>query len=82
MEKATAMLGFFMFAAFIEKMLEADRKQMTAVLGHEPTRENWQYLYELKQEQKNSRYTRKTEIDREKLRRLVFGEDDSNSNAS
>jgi len=32
-ERATAMVGFFMFAAFIEKMLEADRKQMKAALG-------------------------------------------------
>ena len=82
MERATAMVTYCMLAAVVEKTLEAERNKVKAALGHEPTLENWQYLYELQKEEKKSRNTRKTEIDREKLRRLVFGEDDSNSKAS
>jgi len=82
MERATAMVAYCMLAAVVEKTLEAERKQMKAALGHDPDQENWQDYYALKQEQKDRRNTNQREIDREKLRRLVFGEDDSNSKAS
>ena len=81
-ERATTMVVYCIFAALIEKTLEAERKQMKATLGHEPTQENWQYLYELQLEKTNRQNAHQWEIDREKLRRLVFGEDDSNSKAS
>jgi DUF1680 family protein len=81
MERATTMVVYCMFAALIEKTLEAERKQVKAALGHEPTQENWQYLYELKQEKTNSQNAHQREIDKEKLRLLVFGEDVSGPKA-
>ena len=77
MERATTMMAYCMLAAFADKTLEAERKKVKETLGHEPNQENWQDYYHLKQEKTSQR-----EIDREKLRRLVFGEDDSNSKAS
>jgi hypothetical protein len=81
MERATIMLWYCMLAAFAEKTLEAEREKVKEAIGHEPTQETWQDYYALKQEQKNRQNTHQREIDREKLRRLVFGEDDSNSEA-
>jgi len=82
MERATTMLGYCMLAAIFEKTLEAERKKVRAAVGHEPTQENLRYYFELHQEERNRQNTRQQEIDREKLRRLVFGEDDNNSKAS
>lgn len=76
MERATTMVMYCMFAAFVEKALEAERKKVQAALGHEPTQENWQFYYELKQDKANKQDARQREIDREKLRRLVMGDDD------
>ena len=81
MERATTMMAYFMLAAFIDKTLEAERKKVEEAIGHEPNQETWQDYYALKQEQKNRQNTHQREIDREKLRRLIFGEDDSNSKA-
>jgi len=78
MERATTMLGYCMLSVIFEKTLEAERKKVRAAVGHEPTRDNWQYYYELKQEEKNRQNARQQEIDRENLRRLVFGEDEDN----
>jgi len=75
MERATTMLGYCMLAAIFEKTLEAERKKVRAAVGHEPTKENWQDYYDLKQEEKTRQNARQREIDRENLRRLVFGED-------
>ena len=76
------MMAYFMLAAFIDKTLEAERKEVKEALGHEPTQRNLQYYFDLRQEEKNSQNTRQWEIDCKKLRRLVFGEDDSDSKAS
>jgi len=82
MERATNMMAYYMLAAIANKTLEAERKKVKETLGHEPTQRNLQYYFDLRQEEKNSRNTRQWEIDCKKLRRLVFGEDDSNSKAS
>ena len=82
MERATNMVAYCMLAAIADKTLEAERKKVRVTLGHEPTQRNLQYYFDLRQEEKNSRNTRQWEIDCKKLRRLVFGEDDSNSKAS
>ena len=82
MERATAMVAYCMLAAVVEKTLEAERKTVKEAIGHEPTQRHLQYYLDLRQEEKNSRNTRQWEIDCKKLRRLVFGEDDSNSKAS
>ena len=83
MERATTMLGYCMLAAIFEKILEDERKKVKAALGHEPTQENWQDYYDLKQEKTDRQKAHHREADREKLRRLVFGEDSgSDSQAS
>ncbi len=83
MERATTMLGYCMLAAIFEKTIEAERKKVRAAVGHEPTQENWKDYYALKKYQKNRQNVRQQEADREKLRRLVFGdEDDSNPETS
>ena len=82
MERATTMMGYFMVAAFFDKALEAEREKVKETIGHEPNQETWQDYYALKQEQKDKQATNQREIDREKLRRLIFGEDDSNSKAN
>ena len=79
MERAMTMMAYCMVAAVVEKTLEAERKKVKEALGHEPTQENWQYYYDLRQEEKNRRNARQREIDREKLRRLVMGESDATS---
>ncbi len=81
MEKATTMVAYCMFAAVVEKTLEAERKKVNAALGHEPTQENWQDYYDLKQQNTNRQNAHQREIDKEKLRRLVFGEDDNGPKA-
>ena len=55
MGQAMAMIAYCTFATFIEKILEDERKKVKAALGHEPTQENWQYYYDLQQEEKNRR---------------------------
>ena len=82
MERATTMLGYCMLAAIFEKTLEEERKKVRAAVGHEPTQENWQYYCELRQEEKNRQNVRQKEADREKIRRLVFGEDSENTETS
>ena len=82
MDRAMTMLAYCMVAVVAEKMFEAERKKVKEALPHEPTRENWQYYYELKQEEKNRQNARQQETDRENLRRLVFGEDEDNPASS
>ena len=81
MEKATHMMAYCMLAAFAEKTLEAEKGKIKEALGHEPTQKHLQYYFDLLQEQKNSQNTLQWEIDCKKLRRLVFGEGGSNSEA-
>ena len=61
------------------KKLEDERNKIKAALGHEPTQENWQDYYDLKKEKTNKQKANQREIDREKIRRLVFGEDSGSS---
>ena len=82
MERAMTMVAYCMLAAISEKTLEAERKKVRAAVGHEPTQENWQDYYGLKQEEKNRQNARQREIDRENLRRLVFGKDEDNPASS
>jgi hypothetical protein len=79
MGRAMTMVAYCTVAAIIEKTMKAEREKVRAALGHDPTQENWQYYYELQQEKSNRQKARQWEDDREKLRRLVFGEDVSSS---
>ena len=75
MERATTMAAYCTLAAVVAKALKAEREKVKAALSHEPTQENWQYYYKLQQEKTNRQDTRQREIDREKLRRLVTGDE-------
>jgi len=75
MEKAMTMVAYCTLAAAVEKTLKAEREKVKAALDHEPNQENWQYYYELQQEKTNKQNARQREIDREKLRRLVMGDE-------
>jgi hypothetical protein len=79
MGRAMSMVAYCTVAAVIEKMMKAERERVKAALGHEPTQENWQYYYELQEEKADRRKVRRWEDDREKLWRLVFGEDVNSS---
>jgi hypothetical protein len=79
MGRAMSMLAYCTVADIIEKMMKAEREKFKAALGHEPTQENWQYYYELQQEKTNRQKVRQWEDDKEKLRRLVFGEGTNSS---
>jgi len=82
MQRVMAMVTYCMFAVLTEKILETEREKVRAVLGHEPTQEELKYYYELQLEKMNRQDAHHLEVDREKLRRLVFGEEDSDSKAS
>ncbi|MBI2830300.1 MAG: hypothetical protein HYX81_03985 [Chloroflexi bacterium] len=77
MERATTMLAYCLFAAIIDKSLEPERKQVRRAVGHEPSWEELQYYFELKKERRDRQNDRQREIDREKIRRLVFGEEEA-----
>ena len=66
---------------FVEKVIEAEREKLTETLGHEPDSENCQYYRDLQWQKTNREKARQREIDREKLQRLVFGEDSGSSEA-
>ncbi len=55
-----------------------DAEIITATLGHEPNWGNWQDFHYFKRRQAMQQNATQREIDREKLRRLVFGEDNDN----
>jgi len=82
MERAMTMMAYCMVAAVVEKTLEAERRKVKEALGHEPTWENWQYYYDLQQEEKNRRNTRQQDTAHKNLCCLVFGEGDSNTESS
>jgi len=65
-----------MVKGFVDKMLEAEKEVLTKTLGHEPTDENRQYFRDLQWQKLNREKAQQREIDREKLRRLVFGEEE------
>ena len=78
------MMGWMMFITahdmarkLVEKMLEAEKEKLTKALGHEPTTEEWQYYRDLQWQKSNREKARQREINREKIRRLVMGEDDA-----
>lgn len=81
-ERAITMVTYCMFAVLIEKILGAEREKVRRVLGHEPTQEELQYYYELQLEKMDRQDSHQREVDKEKLRRLVFGEEANDSKAS
>ena len=60
---------------FVEKVIEAETKLLTMTLGHEPTDENQQYYHDLQWQKSNPERSQQRKADREKLRSLVFGEE-------
>jgi hypothetical protein len=67
--------AYDMVKDFVEKVMEAERKKLTETLGHEPDSENWQYYRDLQWQKLNREKALQREIDREKLRHLVFGQE-------
>jgi hypothetical protein len=61
--------------SLIEKMMEAETELLTKTLEHEPTDQERQYYRDLQWQKSNPERARQRELDREKLRRLVFGEE-------
>ena len=83
-ERLFNLMGWAMFFAardmvksLADKMLEAEKEKLTKTLGHKPTPEEWQYYRDLRWQKLNREKARQREIDREKIRRLVMGEDDA-----
>lgn len=70
-----------MVKSFIDKMLEAEKEKLTKTLGHEPTHEEWQYYRDLQWQKANREKALQREADREKIRRLVMGDDDAANQA-
>ena len=73
------MMGWAMFLTaqdtlkgLIDKMTEAETELLTKTLGHEPTDENRQYYHDLQWQKSHPERARQREVDREKLRSLVF----------
>ncbi len=71
-----------MLKSFVEKALEVEKEVLVKTLGREPTHEERQYYRDLQWQRSNREKARQREIDREKIRRLVFGEENTNSKAS
>ncbi|MFC1929505.1 hypothetical protein ACFLW6_01360 [Chloroflexota bacterium] len=61
---------------------KAEEKELTKALEHEPTQENLQYYRDLKLEKANRQEMRQREIDREKIRHLVFSDRENNTASS
>ena len=53
MGRAMSMVAYCTVADIIEKTIKAERENVKAALGHEPTQGSWQYYYELKQKKTN-----------------------------
>ena len=77
-----SMMGWVMFMTahdtvknFVEQMIEAETKLLAKTLGHELTDENRQSYRDLQWQKSNPERARQREADREKLRRLVFGDE-------
>jgi hypothetical protein len=60
------------------RFFNSDREILTAALGHEPNWRNWQDFYYFKRRQAAQHSSMQSEIEREKLLRLVFGEENDN----
>ena len=72
---ATVFMAQDMLKSLAEKALEVEKEVLTKTLGREPTHEERQFYRDLQWQMSNREKTRQREIDREKIRRLVFGED-------
>ena len=71
---AVRMTGMMMLELMFT-ILPRERERLTETLGHEPSQENWDdYSQFLGERTLNPRCLQRA-IDREKIRRLVFGED-------
>jgi len=71
---ATVFMAQDMVKSLVEKAIEAEKEVLTKTLGREPTHGERQFYRDLQWQRSNREKTRQREIDREKIRRLVFGE--------
>ncbi len=79
MERVMPMMAYVALLTIAGKIVEVEREKVKQAVGHEPTQENMQYYYELRQEEKTRQNTRQRESDRKNIRRLVFGDEEDNN---
>jgi hypothetical protein len=59
-----------------EFSVKAEKEELTQALGYVPSQEDIQYHRELKQERANKQQEIQREVNRKKIRRLVFGDEE------
>ena len=59
-----------------------ERERLTETLNHEPTREDWDDYWQFLGERASNQKCLQRAEDREKIRRLVFGESEGNTGSS
>jgi hypothetical protein len=71
---ATARTAYMMMLELMFTIIPQERKRLKETVGHEPTNENWgDYCQFLGERASNPKCLQRAE-DREKIRRLVFGD--------
>jgi hypothetical protein len=66
-----------MMLKLLFELIAKVREQLRQVLGHEPTREDWDDYWQFQNELASGQTSRQRVEDREKIRRLVMGETDA-----
>jgi hypothetical protein len=66
-----------MMLKLLFELIAKVREQLRQVLGHEPTREDWDDYWQFQNELASGQASRQRVEDREKIRRLVMGETDA-----
>jgi hypothetical protein len=78
---ATIRMACTMMLELVCTVIPRERERLIQALGHEPTQENWEDYWQFLGEQVANPKCLQSAEDREKIRRLVFG-DKINSPAS
>ena len=71
---ATIRTACTMMLELMFTLIPRERERLIQALGHEPTQENWEDYWQLLGEQLANPKCLQSAEDREKIRRLVFGE--------
>ena len=72
---ATLCTAAAMFMELISTIIPQAREQLVQALGHEPTKENWEDYWQLLGERMANPKCLQSAEDRERIHRLVFGDD-------
>jgi len=63
----------------LHTIVTRERERLTKALGHEPTEENWEDYWQLLRERTSKQKSCQREVDREKSRRLLAGDNNGAS---